>query len=204
MRRAAFCKAHFKMPESHTEPEAFTQQAPFLGMNFRWNTDRWVWSHDEVDRFQMPVPRSAPRRDFSSIVGNLMWDATVAMEGTSQLQEVLDIIRRLTKGVNQRRQWSLEMTITVKEQKTLDEALARALRRGEISVDTTTPKKEYVLAASDASKKKVGYVSLPFDRPTAVPSAVVSFHSTWLRSITTPKKRVSLSLSPTFISGGPL
>jgi len=187
MRRAKFCGAHFKIPtdkngnalfidhEGNAEPERVETSAVFLGAAFRWETDRFVWSHHSLDPYNKEVPLKAPRRDFSSIVGSLMWDATIAMEGTSCLQEDLDVIRRITKGVTQVRQWAEVVEITQSEHLTLTASLNRAMNRGDISVKDRFKTRAFVFAASDASSIKVGYVILGRERPTSVPDSANVF-----------------------------
>ena len=174
MRRAKFVKAHFKIPtddkgeplfrdaDGQPEPERVDTTAIFLGVTFRWHEDRFIWEHADLKSFHVKVPLSGPRRHFSSIVGSLMWDATVAMEGTSMLQSSFDVIRRITKGVNQRKQWAEIVAITEAEQRHLTENLQRVLTRGPIFVDLSR--------VSDASNKKVGYVHLPTELPTGLPA----------------------------------
>jgi len=181
IRRAKFVHAHFKLPADdlgnplfrdplgQPEPERIATSAIFLGVLFKWKTDRFVWEHGDLDGFRTDVKLTAPRRDYSSVVGSLIWDATVAMEGTSKLQKSLDVIRRLTKGVNQKKQWMEIVQITMEERATLLSDLQRALLRGTISVDLSTPQRPFIFVASDASKKKIGYVRLPIARPTSLP-----------------------------------
>lgn len=181
IRRAHFCNAHFKIPmnkeneplfrdeKGRPEPERVETSATFLGVLFRWESDRFVWSLSDLEPFRQQVPLEAPRRDYSSIVGSLLWDSTVAMEGVSHLQSSLDIIRRITKGVSQKQQWAEFVRITEAEKYELEIGLQKALQREAISVTLSSHRNRYVFAASDASSKKVGYVILPLERPLHIP-----------------------------------
>ena len=120
------------------------------------------------------VPLFAPRRDYSSIVGLVLWDATIAMEGTIKIQESLDVIRRITKGVTQVKEWGEPVVVTPEERATLTNALRRAALRGDIQVMNADSPRTFTFAASDASSLKVGYVVLGLEKPSSLPTRVYS------------------------------
>ena len=147
MKRAKFCqcafkvKPHFPVDPTTGEllPELPTQSGVFLGVKLSFVTAerRWVWNHANPETILRDVPLQHQRRKFASIVGFLNWDNMISLEGLQIMQPVFSIIRRITKGVSQKKQWSEIVIITEEENRTLVDALKRASTRANIGINNT-------------------------------------------------------------------
>ena len=120
-------------------PELPTQSGVFLGVKLSFVTAerRWVWNHANPETILRDVPLQHQRRKFASIVGFLNWDNMISLEGLQIMQPVFSIIRRITKGVSQKKQWSEIVIITEEENRTLVDALKRASTRANIGINNT-------------------------------------------------------------------
>ena len=177
IQRARFCQCAFKVkptfPVDTTTgellPELSTQSGIFLGVRlwFVARENRWVWTHANPETISVVVPTQHQRRKFASIVGFLNWDNMISLEGLGCIQSVFKIIRRLTKGVNEKKQWRERVEITNDEKLTLEAALNKARTRKICGVDDVErAPTEYVFVATDASKWKTAWVEVPTQKVT--------------------------------------
>ena len=196
--RSKSCRAAFKVPRNEEDtgwtrvdkdgwpvPDDISQSGEFIGMRFLWGETQWVWRHIDVDGFNRKVPLLAERRFFASVVGSLIWDATITMENMERLQPALDVIRRITKGVSKRPQWREIVRVTEEEAGTLRTLLVVAYERQWIYVEDEVPRsfplfQTFVYVASDASKYKVAWVEIPALKPLSTASLVRASEDTGL------------------------
>ena len=173
--RAKFCRCAFKVKEGYPKdpetgdllPDLPTTSGVFLGVRLWFEGNRWTWTHANPETISCVVPGHAPRRKFSSIVGFLNWDNMISLEGLQCMQPIFQIIRRLTKGVHEKKQWSEIVEISETEKATLEAALNRARTRERCGIDDAErAPTEYVFVATDASKYKTAWVELPTQKVT--------------------------------------
>ena len=180
MLRSALCKAPFKCEKDENgdwkttnpttgepEPEHPKNSAVFLGLFFMFSGDRWIFTHHDTTSWAREIPKEAPRRTYASIIGVLVWDSTVFLESLERIDPGMDVLRRITAGVNTRQAWAEHVTLTAIEMDLLGDLTNIAVNRGwKYIPDTQTgsPRK-YVYVAADASKDKVAYVKIPTHLP---------------------------------------
>jgi len=153
------------------------QECDFLGAVVRYNGERWVWRHRDPGSWPSEIPTEEKRSTYAHYVGILVWDGTIALETIAEVEPALKVLRKVTKGVTQRKDWSVRVRITQEESDTLLTMIVRAKGRGEMFLSEEIPASmDYVYLATDANNTRVAWVHLSKETPVNMPVWIKSVH----------------------------
>jgi len=179
MEKCIVCKAKFKeyfdIIESGGElsVDPVKQECDFLGAVVRYNGQQWVWRHKDTEAWSVLVPTEGKRKTFAHFVGLLVWDMTIALETIAEVEPALQILRKVTEGVKERKDWRETVQISKDDSEVLATMLQRAKERGEIGISRAEPvTKMYLYLATDANNENLAWVMLEKDKPIQMPSWV--------------------------------
>ena len=164
-RRAKFCDARWKTPE---EKRQVVGTVEFLGVRFRHDEGGWKWQHVDTEKWERDIPTTGTRRFFARVVGVIMWDATVSGRGPAADQACVDVLRKVSAGITDRRAWGDTVGVTPEEVQALNLRMA-AIHARDGSGETAwyrglaTGNEGHVWMASDASDSKMAIVHLAED-----------------------------------------
>ena len=146
------------------EPEPVGQEAEFIGVTLKVMSGKWHWRHKDTTEWDEKIPTCAPRRDFASSVGILVWDATVYLETMEKIDPAMNVLRRITAGVKTRDAWEEAVFISEVEAATISQLVKRAKTREWTGIKDspggTGEKRGCVFVAADASKDRVAWVEV--------------------------------------------
>ena len=146
------------------------KEVDFLGLKMIYVGGRWVWEHRDVSGWKEVIPAMSSRRDIAHVVGVMVWDATVNLETMQRIDPAMDVLRRITKGVFERKQWRETVSLTADEVCTLTLLMHAVLNRGvmgvnpslrsDITGDSLLNHRHVVYVATDASNPLVSWLEI--------------------------------------------
>ena len=146
------------------------KECDFLGAVVRYNGQQWVWRHRDTDSWPVEIPLEEKRKTYAHYVGLLVWDMTVSLETIAEVEPALKVLRRVTKGIQNRKDWNVKVQVSREDSDVLAAMMLKAKQRGEMGISEAGPElKGYLYLATDANNTTIAWVSLDLEKPHSMP-----------------------------------